>query len=46
MSSKKKVAFALLTVGAALVAVGIAIIVALLRKRQKVQVNQLNMLKN
>ncbi len=38
--------FFILTVAAAEVAVGLAIIVALFRKRQTVQVNELNALKN
>ena len=38
--------FFILTVAAAEVAVGLAIIVALLRKRQTVQVDELNALKN
>lgn len=38
--------FFILTVAAAEVAVGLAIIVALFRKRQTVQVDQLNALKN
>jgi NADH-quinone oxidoreductase subunit K len=38
--------FFILTVAAAEVAVGLAIIVALFRKRQTIQVNELNALKN
>ena len=38
--------FFILTVAAAEVAVGLAIIVALFRKRQTIQLNQLNSLKN
>ena len=38
--------FFILTVAAAEVAVGLAIIVALLRKRQTIQIDQLNALKN
>jgi NADH-quinone oxidoreductase subunit K len=38
--------FFILTVAAAEVAVGLAIIVALFRKRQTIQIDQLNTLKN
>ena len=38
--------FFILTVAAAEVAVGLALIVALFRKRQKIQVNEFNSLKN
>jgi NADH-quinone oxidoreductase subunit K len=38
--------FFILTVAAAEVAVGLAIIVALFRKRQTIQIDQLNALKN
>lgn len=38
--------FFILTVAAAEVAVGLAIIVALFRKRQTIQINELNSLKN
>ena len=40
------VVFFILTVAAAEVAVGLAIIVALFRKRQTIQIDQLNTLKN